>query len=226
VDKDKHFYKINSGGKVARALSKKIKKRLENGERVLWLVSGGSTVSIARQAAELLSGVNLEKLTVGLADERYGQPGHKDSNWQKLLESGFGLEGASLMPVLNGQPPEVTAKQYGKQLDRALEAAGYSLALLGMGSDGHTAGIMPDSPAIAARSSVITYKYRDFQRVTLTVRALSRLSEVILHAVGKDKQAALKDLGSKSLSVQVQPAQLIKRIPRWTVYNDVVGEEI
>ena len=38
-----------------------------------------------------------------LTDERYGPVGHPDSNWSQLLQKGFDLPQAKLVPVLTGR---------------------------------------------------------------------------------------------------------------------------
>jgi 6-phosphogluconolactonase/glucosamine-6-phosphate isomerase/deaminase len=68
---------------------------LSAGKKVLWLTSGGSNI---KASVEIMSKVP-EPLTANLSvmpsDERFGPPGHADSNWQKLLAAGFDGKQAS-----------------------------------------------------------------------------------------------------------------------------------
>jgi 6-phosphogluconolactonase/glucosamine-6-phosphate isomerase/deaminase len=88
-----------------------------------------------------------------------------------------------------------------------------------MGADGHTAGIMPASPALSSDELAVYYNHSDYQRITVTAKALSRLDEAVLYASGDNKRQAVSDL-LKDLPSAQQPAQIIKQIPSWSVYND------
>src|SRR6185503_424745 len=85
---------------VVEFIVERIANNLHAGKEVLWLVCGGSATAVAIAVSKQLHGKDLRLLTVSLTDERYGAPGHPDSNWQQLLDGGFDLPGASLVPVL------------------------------------------------------------------------------------------------------------------------------
>jgi 6-phosphogluconolactonase len=223
MNNHKHFFKIESKFKSADILADRLAQKLGLGGSVLWLISGGSAIEIAVLAAKKLSGAELSRLSISLVDERYGPVGHSDSNWRQLTAAGFELEGANLQPILENQNPEVTAANFEKFI--GAHAHDYKIALLGMGADGHTAGILPGSPALTAPGLVCFYQGPDYQRLTLSRKGLESLDEAILFASGENKHQAVKDL-SADLPPDEQPAQIIKQIPRWSVYNDLLGEEL
>src|SRR5436309_2231321 len=131
------FTKISSPAPVADYLAAQLTQLLTAGKHVLWLVAGGSAIEIAVLAGQRLQGTALANLTVTLTDERFGPPGHPNSNWQQLVEAGLALPGARLTPVLNGQTQAATAAAWEAALTEALANADYTLALLGIGPDGH-----------------------------------------------------------------------------------------
>ena len=219
------FYKFSDPHIVADILAEKIKSRLKIGQRVLWLVSGGSAIKIANDASKKISVVDQKRLIVALADERFGQVGHKDSNWQKLMESGFKMSNAHLHPVLTGSNLIKTALDFNDFLSEAYARADFKLALLGLGTDGHTAGILPRSPVIESKRLADSYSGEDYQRITITPFGLGHLNEAVVFAQGEAKSQALDEL-SRNLTVDDQPAQIIKQIPLAAVYNDLVGETI
>jgi 6-phosphogluconolactonase/glucosamine-6-phosphate isomerase/deaminase len=207
------------------ALEKAILEHLERRETVLWLLSGGSSVEPAVEASRRLKGHDLNGLMISLADERWGQPGHDNSNWQGLLAAGFNPGNANIYPVLTGRSFKETANGYNLFLDKSLNKADYRLALLGIGADGHTAGILPGSPVLDSDKYGDSYITPEFKRITITPNGMARLNEVIVYCAGPNKAKALADLDN-DLPISVQPAQIIKRIPKVSVYNDIRGDQI
>src|SRR5437870_3005764 len=95
----------------AKFIAERINRHLDEGNKVVWCLSGGSAIDVAVETARRLA-VPLDNFSVCLADERFGPPGHKDSNWQALLAAGFKLAGARLEPVLRGQAAEETVDYF------------------------------------------------------------------------------------------------------------------
>lgn len=220
-----HFYKITDTDTIARRIARNIKAKMAEGKDVLWLLSGGSAIPIACAAAELLKKTDVSRLTVGQIDERFGIPGHHDSNWRQLESAGFGLPQARLMPILTGKDIVRTTQNYDRFISDAEQSGNYIIGLLGIGADGHTAGILPNSAALSSDKYVDYYQSSDFKRITLTGRGLELLDEAAVYAAGPSKTGALADL-SKRLNPDEQPAQLLKRITTVDVYNDVIGGNI
>lgn len=218
------FRKTSRVDVTATALVECLKKHLAAGERVLWLVSGGSAIDVAVAAAKQLKGTDTSKLTVTLADERFGPVGHIDSNWFKLERADFAVPGARIVPVLNGSDLLTTSRQFGNMLDRELRDNDYTVALLGIGPDGHTAGILPGTEAVDAPGMAVGYITDQYKRLTMTGNAIAALDEAIVFAMGEAKKEALENL-TKDMPAAVQPAQYLKAVPLVTIYNDQVGEE-
>jgi 6-phosphogluconolactonase/glucosamine-6-phosphate isomerase/deaminase len=219
------FLKINSGQSVAEYISDIISEKLEQGKKVLWLVPGGSSIVVATQASSGLKGRNLSNLRVTLTDERYGPVGHKDSNWKQLLNAGFALSGAKLNPVLSGKGIEETSKAFDQFLISELVSVNYRIGFFGIGADGHTAGILPGSPALSASTFASFYQASEFIRITMTPRAIEKLDEAVVYAVGQPKWPILDQL-EQEVTLNEQPAQILKKVPKLTVFNDYKGENI
>jgi 6-phosphogluconolactonase/glucosamine-6-phosphate isomerase/deaminase len=199
--------------------------KLSAHEAVVWLLSGGSSIAVATATATLLAKSDLSNLSIGLIDERYGALNHSDSNLRQLESSGFYLPGINIVPVINGLGFEASTEKYNSFIEQIFSQNIYKIGLLGIGSDGHTAGILPDSSAVESEKYVIGYKATDYQRITLTGKGLRVLDRAIVYAAGTSKKTALQNL-TKSLPAIKQPAQLLKQIPRVDVYNDVIGESV
>jgi 6-phosphogluconolactonase/glucosamine-6-phosphate isomerase/deaminase len=198
---------------VAAALSR---------EPVVWLLSGGSAIGPQVAAAKKLESLNLplEHLTITLIDERYGQPGHADSNWRQLESQGFKVPGARLLPVLStDQPPGAVAQRWWYQLESLLQTS-QSLGILGIGPDYHIAGIKPDSPATHTDEPVCAYNWPDYRRITLTAQGLSRLDRLLVYACGAAKWPVLEHLDSSQVSVAAEPSQWLKNFANVTILTD------
>ncbi len=143
------FIHISNPQPVIDYLSLTIRQKLDEGKKLLWLIPGGSSIPIVAAVSKQLQGDDLSNLTVTLTDERYGPVGHADSNWQQLRDAGLNLPGANLQPVLRGKDIDTTAADYSATIAKDLEDCDYKLGFIGIGADGHTAGILPASPAVS-----------------------------------------------------------------------------
>lgn len=208
---------------AATDLKDRLQAALDKGHKVLWLTSGGSNIVIS---ANILRGLkNTRHLTIAQVDERYGPVGHPDSNWQQLLDSGAPLEGITLLPILENPLASMnaTAESYEAKLKSALSKADVSIAQLGMGADGHIAGILPETDAVTAPGLVVAYQTPQHDRITLTFKGLNQIQELYLFAYGHDKTEQLERLESKDVPESEQPAQYLKRHGHVIVYNDSIG---
>ena len=219
------FYKTTDSGYVSEKLAGIIDGELTKRRRVLWLLSGGSAITVAVGAAKLLSASDVSMLSVGLIDERYGPPGHADSNWAQLQAAGFKLPGGQMIPVLDGSGIEQTTRKYNRFISSMFNPGVYKIGLMGIGSDGHTAGLLPGSRAAESTDFVVSYQGPDYRRITLSARGIAGLDKAVVYASGKAKQIAIDNL-AKEIPPSSQPAQLLKLIDDVDVYNDIKGEKI
>lgn len=207
-------------------LTERLARELASGKRVLWLVSGGSNIPASVQVMDNIAAKLTKGLSVSLADERFGRPGHADSNWTKLTEAGFDGKQAKLLPVLRaGASFGQAVKDYEKLIEQAFADNDVMIAQLGVGPDGHIAGILPGSPAAAETEALVSgYEAPPLKRLTLTFPALRRLTAVYAFAFGEPKRQALLDIESGKSDTGSQPAQILNRLPEAYLYSDQVGE--
>lgn len=207
-------------------LTERLVRELADGKKVLWLVSGGSNIPASVQVMDNISDNLSRHLTVALADERYGEPGHAESNWRQLEETGFNGKQAELLKVLEaGATLDETVERYARSISQTLEDTDLVIAQLGIGPDGHLAGILPGSPAAAEGTTPVAgYDAPPLKRITLTFPAFRHVTAAYAFAFGKPKKEALKALYSGDLPLAEQPAQILKELPEAYLYSDQVGE--
>jgi 6-phosphogluconolactonase/glucosamine-6-phosphate isomerase/deaminase len=206
-------------------LTDRLVRELGAGNRVLWLVSGGSNIEASLQIMDNISDDLSRRLSVMPADERYGEPGHPDSNWARLMAKGFQPKQAKLLPVLEaGLGLEQTVKHYEQLAEQAFARNDLVIAQLGIGEDGHVAGILPGSPATEATGLISGYDSPPYRRMTLTFPGLQRVRAAYVFAFGPNKQPALQALHDQPMNRTEQPAQILKQLPEAYIYSDQVGE--
>jgi len=220
-----YIYSQNAAGAVEQ-LTTTIAQLLATHKKVLWLVSGGSGGKVSVDVAKALQDAPLENLFVTLSDERYGPLGHKDENWQLLLDDGFSLPGATLYRPLTGESREETTRLLTNWLSSTLETVDYVIGLFGIGADGHTAGIKPHSAAVTTTTLAASYTGDDFERITITPVFIEHINEAVIQAFGEDKFPVIRELLTQDIPADRQPAQLLKHLPKTTVYSDYKEETV
>ena len=213
--------------KGTKALEERLSSELAKNRHVLWLVSGGSNIPISVAVMRALKAEHTKNLVVLLADERYGEAGHLDSNAKQLLDAGLETKDAVFVPPLvPGFSLEETRERYGDASRRAFEHADVVVGQIGIGQDGHIAGLLPHSPAAESREWVAAYETPTYTRITLGFSALSEIDAAYVFAFGDDKKEALTALHDEELELTDQPAQLLKTLPEAYIFNDQIGEKL
>ena len=169
----------------------------ERGEA--WLVvSGGRTpLGLFNQLAQRPLAWNKVKVT--LADERWVDNQHSDSN-EKLVREHLLVGAAAAAEFV----PLKTAAEPGEQVlsdldDTLMRAPRFAALVLGMGDDGHTASLFPGAAALArgldmnSGRSVVAVEplTAPHLRISLTLPRLLDSDEIFIHIVGDSKQQVL-----------------------------------
>lgn len=202
-------------------LEEVISSQLQMGKSVLWLVPGGSAMSVPSQVSKRLQSTDTSQLFVTLTDERYGQVGHQDENWLQLSDLGFVLGNGGGYRVLTGDDIQLTTEKYYLKLADLFGQYDFKIGMFGIGADGHTAGIKPGSVAVDSQNFAESFSGDDFQRITMTPKAVRLLDEVVAFAYGDDKHLTLKQILTTDLPLIDQPAQVLKTVDRSTLFSDM-----
>jgi 6-phosphogluconolactonase len=165
-------------------------------------ISGGSTPKPVYERMSALSGIDWGSVHVCFVDERNVPPSDKDSNYRMVREAWFdsGVVPASNIHRMQGELDAAEAAVlYEAELHRIKipRAAGlpvFDAVLLGMGPDGHTASLFPDTVALNARERWVTANWvpkLDTHRITLTFPSIDSARNVAFMVAGDDKAEAL-----------------------------------
>ncbi len=161
-------------------------------------LAGGTT---PRGAYELLASryakaVNWQGVEYWFGDERCVGPMHPKSNYRMALESlldPLEVPAQRVHRMLGELGPQQGAQRYAQRIAETLgEQPNFTVALLGMGPEGHTASLFPGSPALSAEEFALGVQVPAVprERITLTPAAL-HADRVFLLVTGKEKSAAL-----------------------------------
>lgn len=166
------------------------------------LVSGGSTPAPLYEALSKTE-LNWKKIKIALVDERWVDQDHSASN-EALIRRTLLINNARVAEFTGMKNPAKTAaagQGETEMLYRKLPQP-FSLAIVGMGSDGHTASLFPHAKglaealktdndnltvAITATQSEVTGP--NTERLSLTLPALLKTERVIILFTGEDKLA-------------------------------------
>lgn len=204
---------------VASFISSLILNKLNLGKKVLFFVTGGSSIIVSVKVSEILRSHPHQNLTVMLTDERYGPLNHNDSNWHQLKERGFSLPQATLIPILVGDERDATVQKFNEDMIEEFKKAYYKIGLFGIGADGHTAGILSESIAVNNNDELACgYSSFTFSRITMTPKAIAGLDEAVVFTQGKDKMDILEKL-KEDINIIKMPAQILKKVPLLTIFN-------
>ncbi len=219
-----HFIKSPDYKKGGEDLALRIAEELNSGKKVLWLLTGGSSIPSSVRALQIIKEKvsDLTNLTVTLTDERYGDVGHKDSSWQKLIDSGFDFQSVRAIPVNAGLSFDETAYAWEKKVGEAFGTCDIVIAQFGVGADLHIAGILPESPAASDKGLVSYYRSGMYERITLTFDAILLVHVAYVFIFGEAKREVVSELRSCSDPISMKPANILKSLPEVFVYSDNV----
>lgn len=170
------------------------------GKRALML-TGGSTPFGIYAALQASCETSDPGVTVFLSDDRYVSLDSSSSNTGRLQPMLKALEVKSLMPPANDGTSGVSraAEQYSQSLDTILgdvAPLAFPLGVLGLGADGHVAGLFNDAhlSTAAERSAIAVERPDGMQGITVTPDVLCRAERIVFWVTGPEKRDAVEAL--------------------------------
>lgn len=170
-------------------------------------VSGGRTPwqMIKELAKEELP---WEKVFLFQVDERVAPDGHADRNLTQLFNS---IQGTPLVTRLNIFPMHVIAEdleeacdQYAENIKLITETGKLDLIHLGIGTDGHTASLIPGDAVLDVQDQAVARTSNPYQgrdRMTLTYPLINQAEKILWIITGKEKAEMLSRLISQDPTI-------------------------
>ncbi len=154
-------------------------------------------------------------------DERCVPPDHPDSNYRMANETLLAKVPAPRENIFRvpaeDEDHERAASDYSDAIRKffSSDSPQFDLVFLGMGPDGHTASLFPQTKALQINDRIAVANYVEkFQayRITLTAATINNARNVIFLVAGEDKAATLKDVLEGQYKPEIYPSQLIKPV--------------
>ena len=210
----------------ARLLAASVEKAVQARGIARIAISGGSTPKavfelLADPAQPFLNTVPWDKVQLFWVDERCVPPDNPESNYgvcRDLLLSKVPIPAANVFRMEGELDPEEAASRYESTLRNTLKLEGaespaFDLVALGMGPDGHTASLFPNTAALNEMSRLVVANHvaqKDTWRITLTWPVINNAAEVAFEIEGPEKKDVLAEVLTGPRDPEHLPSQLIR----------------
>jgi len=204
------------------------------GKPILLLLSGGSALKILDHVSE---DVLSSQLTVSTLDERFSTD-PLINNFAQIKATEFysrvQARGGSFIDTSLTARDSLgeAAERFSKALQdwRERYSDGVVIATMGMGSDGHTAGILPGKYGVnfSGDAMVVAYEVPESvnpytKRITVTYSFLrTQVKEVLLYVTGAEKKSVLQKIDSEECALENTPACILKELSTVTLVTDIL----
>ncbi|MFZ0318408.1 MAG: 6-phosphogluconolactonase [Candidatus Sulfotelmatobacter sp.] len=187
-------------------------------------LSGGSTPRnlYTLIAANARANLPWEQIFFFWGDERHVPPTNSESNYrmaQETLLSKIPVPPANIYRIPSENPDATEAAEaYEQTLRKFFDPAPkkfprFDLILLGMGPDGHTASLFPETEALQEQSRFVVANWVEklnTSRFTLTVPVLNAAQRVDFLVSGADKASALHEVLEGNAAAEKYPSKLVR----------------
>ncbi len=180
------------------------------------VLSGGKT---PKKLFEILSSnykesVNWSKVYFFWGDERCVHPDDSESNFKmanEYLLSKIDVPRENIFRISAEKPPAEAAEEYEQNMRSFFgekTIPGFDIVLLGIGNDGHTASLFPETDVLEIKDKLVTAVYVEklkAQRITLTYPVFNNAKNILLLADGKSKSDIIgRAFADKNAGLPVQ----------------------
>lgn len=214
------IHKVSDTQPAANEICEAIRLNSQADRPIILLLCGGSNIKTAIKIFSTMERNELKVASISLTDERFGPIGHKDSNWQQLVEAGAKFNVTSSHPLLTDKlNREQTAEAYASWLNNLVNQKAYFIALFGVGADGHTAGLLPHNPALGSAKMAVEYQAGDYERISIGPEFFQHIDHAVVAANDDSKWPILEALdGTADKPVADMPAMLLHRCKALVLY--------
>jgi 6-phosphogluconolactonase len=179
-------------------------------------LAGGST---PKAIFERLQPEQLDwsKVFLFWSDERTVKPDHPDSNYRMAMDAGFAqlpIPDNQIFRMVAEENIEANAQAYEKTILEHVPEGVFDLIMLGMGEDGHTASLFPETHALDANHVLVVSNLvpqKDTWRMTFTYACINQAHEIVIYVLGDGKAAMVDQVLNAGASLPIQkvgtPAQ-------------------
>lgn len=181
-------------------------------------LSGGSTPKAIYEKLSMppfSEEVDWKRVFLFWSDERAVPAHDPHSNYQMAMQAG--LQNLPLLPehifrMRAEEQIEKHALEYEKQIEATLPEGVFDLVMLGIGEDGHTASLFPQTHALKTEGRLVVANYvpsLSSWRMTLTYDCIARARLAAVYVLGSSKCEILKRIFFSQYDPDLLPAQKV-----------------
>lgn len=193
-------YKVlHDAEKLASSAADLIEHEIRTADRCALGLAGGSTPRATYQSL-VSRDIDWSTTTTWLTDERWVAPTSPDANQRMVRDSLVSPTGVEfLAPDTTLKRPSLAASSYTEKLIPMLGAATRRIALLGIGTDGHTASLFPGTSALESGRPRYVDNYvssLETWRLTATFDLLAESHAVLFLVAGLSKAEMIASIAA------------------------------
>jgi 6-phosphogluconolactonase len=195
---------------------------LEMNEQFVIALAGGTTFkpvyeSLAKDFGEL---IDWKRVHLFFGDERCVPPEHEESNYHMVKEAlidNIDIPAANVHRMRGEDEPKAAAAAYESELREFFKGDEqlFDLNLLGIGEDGHTASLFPNTAALHEQEKLVVAHHVEAKgnlwRITLTFPAILQSANIMFVAWGDSKAKALYEILEGDYQPELYPSQTLAR---------------
>jgi 6-phosphogluconolactonase len=217
------------------------KQSIHDSGQFIIALSGGNTPKLLYQ--HLISDnrfreLDTSKIYIYFSDERYVAHDDERSNYGlavNYLLSEIAIPSKNIFPINTSFDNVIeSASNYQKIIQDNIghndeNIPVFDLIILGMGTDGHTASLFPESKLLAEKSNLVGSCYHQESqtyRITFTFPLINAAKNVFIIALGSEKFKIIDDIQKSGLnSIVSYPIQNVNPEGNLTWYLDKAAEQ-
>jgi 6-phosphogluconolactonase len=168
--------------------------------------------------------VEWNKLHLFWSDERAVPSDHPDSNYQMAMQAGL-----SKMPIPKEQIHRMRAEEkieenaldYEQEITAVLKGRPFDLIMLGMGEDGHTASLFPNTQGLHVENRLVIANFipeKKIWRMTFTFTCINNALNIAIYVLGASKKETLAEVLLSPNPSDLYPVQRVGTASRHALW--------
>jgi len=159
--------------------------------------------------------VDWSKVFLFWSDERPVSPNKTESNYRNSMQAGLNLlpiPEANIFRMKAEENIEENALAYEQLIREKVPNLSFDLVMLGMGEDGHTASLFPETHGLHTSNRLVIANYipqKQTWRMSLTYECIHAAKQIVIYVLGKAKAGRVKEVLTETLQPDVLPIQRI-----------------
>lgn len=195
------------------------KKAIQDHDYFAVALSGGSTPKAIYERLALPQNkdkIQWDKCLIFWSDERAVPPESSESNYGMAMKAGLETLPLNWETVfrMKGEAEDIeeAAKEYENLIIENVPNQMFDLIMLGVGEDGHTASLFPETHGLHAEGRLVIANYLphvEKWRLSMTFDCINRAKQACIYAMGSSKASIVKTVLTSGYNPDHLPSQRV-----------------